>query len=69
MTSGRVSHSKVSVSWSYVTESGDTLTLADAKYVASFAPLQPVRPASGETVVALDTERDIAWTGGETAGL
>ena len=69
VTSGRVSHSKVSVSWSYVTESGDTVTLADAKYVASFAPLQPVRPASGETVVALDTERDIAWTGGETAGL
>ena len=63
----KVAHSKLTVTWSYVTEAGDTLTLADSKYIASYTPLVPVKPASGETVVALDTERELTWTGGPGA--
>jgi len=55
------------VSWSYVTDSGDVVTLSDYKYVASYSPLVPVRPNSGDTVLALDSERDIAWSGGPLA--
>ena len=63
----KVAHSKLTVAWSYVTEAGDTQTLSDSKYIASYSPLTPVKPASGETVVALETERELVWTGGPAA--
>ena len=58
-------HTKVSVTWTYVADdTGDLVTLTDSKYLASYSPLTPVRPATGDTVVALDSERDLAWSGG-----
>ena len=62
-----VSHSKLSVSWSYPTETGDVMKLADSKIVASYSPLEPHSPVSGETVIAIDSDRLVAWTGGPLA--
>ena len=64
VTSEKISHSKLTVSWSYPDLSGKRVTLSDSKYLASYDPLRPVWPASGETTVAVDTDREIEWVGG-----
>merc|ERR1712106_870227 len=59
-----VSHSKLTVSWSYPTETGEVVTLEDSAVVASYSPLVPTSPVTGETVLAIDSDRLVAWTGG-----
>jgi len=59
-----VSHSKVTVSWSYPNQAGDVVTLKDSAVVASYTPLVPTSPSSGETVLAVESDRMVAWSGG-----
>jgi len=62
--SNLVSHSKVTVSWSYPTQAGEVVTLSDSAVVASYSPLVTTNPATGETVLAIDSDRLVAWSGG-----
>ena len=64
VTSEKVSHSKLTVTWSYPSLTGQRVTLTDSKYLATFQPLRPVWPASGETVLGVGTEREVEWVGG-----
>eukprot|EP00090_Calanus_glacialis_P028973 TRINITY_DN4645_c0_g1_i5.p1 TRINITY_DN4645_c0_g1~~TRINITY_DN4645_c0_g1_i5.p1 ORF type:complete len:1790 (-),score=673.65 TRINITY_DN4645_c0_g1_i5:326-5671(-) len=67
VASSLVSHSKVSVSWAYPTEIGEKVTLEESVVVASYSPLVPTSPVTGETVLAIDSDRLVAWTGGPQA--
>jgi len=62
--SSLVSHSKLTISWSYPTEIGEVVTLTDSKMMSSYSPLVPTSPSTGETVLAIDSDRNVAWVGG-----
>ena len=63
VTSPYPSHASVGVSWTFPTSEGEVVLSAN-RTVASYAPLIPHSPISGETVVAEGSSRELAWQGG-----
>ena len=63
VTSSIPSHSTISVSWTFPAPDGEVVLSAD-KTVASYNPLVPHSPISGETIVAVGSSRELAWQGG-----
>ena len=63
VTSSTPSHSTLGVSWTFPTSEGKVVLSAN-RTVASYSPLVPHSPTSGETVVAEGSSRELAWQGG-----
>ena len=63
VTSSMPSHSTLGVSWTFPTSEGKVVLSAN-RTVASYAPLVPHSPISGETIVAEGSSRELAWQGG-----
>jgi hypothetical protein len=57
LSAAKVSHTKVSAELRLPGKGAATAVLADKVTVASFQPLKPLSPASGETVLAVDSSR------------
>jgi hypothetical protein len=51
-------------SCSYPKEKRKVVILQDIKVVASYSPLVPTCTVSGETVISIGSDRQLAWTGG-----
>ena len=56
------SHSTLEVAWVFPTPDGEVVLVAN-RTVASYAPLAPHSPASGQTVVAEGSSREVAGLG------
>ncbi len=57
LSAAKVSHTKVSAELRLPGKGAAAAVLADKVTVASFQPLKPLSPASGETVLAVDSSR------------
>ncbi len=57
LTAGKVSHTRVSAELRLPGKAAAVAVLADKVTVSSFQPLKPLSPASGETVLAVDSSR------------
>ena len=64
LSSSQVGHTQLTVKFSYTATDGTEVVLQDSVVVASYLPLVPAAPASGQTVMAKDSSRQLAWAGG-----
>ena len=60
----QIGFAKLNVEYRYIDENRKVTNLRDTATIAAFNPLTPLQPASGSTLLAIDSSLQIAWTGG-----